>query len=103
MYVKKVMMLGDAGVGKTSLTERFVNNRFTSDYKVTIGVDIFTTNLELNLQGVASRVQLVIWDTDGDIGASIFESDSMRGASGALIVGDLTRGSTQKSMGLLAE
>ena len=42
MLTAKVMLLGEMGVGKTSLAQRFVFDRFQSDYKTTISVELFT-------------------------------------------------------------
>jgi Ras-related protein Rab-7A len=38
----KVIILGDSGVGKTSLMNQYVNNKFSSQYKATIGADFLT-------------------------------------------------------------
>ena len=59
--VSKIIILGDVGVGKTSLVQRFVNNTFSKDYKATIGVDFeverfYVLKLPFDLQ---------IWDTAG--------------------------------------
>jgi small GTP-binding protein len=87
----KIMLLGPIGVGKTSLVRRLVFDRFDSDYKTTIGVDIMSHEVSLP-QGGSAR--LVIWDTDGDFGQSILTSAYAAGASGALVVGDVTRPQT---------
>lgn len=97
------MLLGDIGVGKTSLARRLVLGRFDGDYKATIGVDIY--NYELSLDGEAgdSRVELVIWDIDGDLGETVFRHIYIRGASAALVIGDAARPSTQETMIRLAD
>lgn len=87
----KVMLLGEIGVGKSSLARRFVFDRFEADYKSTIGVDILTHDVTL-ADGITLR--LVLWDTDGEFGARIFETVYVKGASGALIVSDATRPAT---------
>jgi len=94
----KIMLLGDIGVGKTSLARRFVFDRFESDYKTTIGVDILTH--DVNCDGQALR--MVLWDTDGDFGQHIFETAYARGAAGAIIVSDASRPSTTLKMANLA-
>jgi GTPase SAR1 family protein len=92
------MMLGDIGVGKTSLGRRLVFGRFETGYKATIGADIFTHEVVADLAGEMVPVTLVIWDVDGDLGESIFQHPYIRGASGALIIADRTRPSTLTSM-----
>ena len=58
----KTVILGDSGVGKTSLMNQFVNGRFTGQYKATIGADFLTK--ELTLSG-GKGITLQIWDTAG--------------------------------------
>ena len=47
-YVFKILLLGDGGVGKTSLLRRFIDNTFTPDYKSTIGVQFMTRTVDLD-------------------------------------------------------
>lgn len=101
--VQKVMLLGDIGVGKTSLVRRLVLNRFEHDYKATIGVDVYTHSIAPERYGGERRIKLLIWDIDGDFGESIFSQVYIKGASSALIIGDCTRASTAASMATLAE
>jgi small GTP-binding protein len=94
----KIMLLGDIGVGKSSIARRFVFDRFESDYKTTIGVDILTHNVDC----AGQILRMILWDTDGDFGQHIFESVYARGASGAIIVSDASRPSTILKMANLA-
>ena len=99
---KKLMLLGEIGVGKTSLVRRFILNEFSHEYRPTMGVDIYRHRVQgLGPDGRQS-LELVIWDIDGNFGQSIFRHVYSRGASGALIVGDLTRGPTLDQMAKLA-
>merc|ERR1719321_2011999 len=50
----KVIILGDSGVGKTSLMNQFVSRRFSNQYKATIGADFLTK--EVDVDGGNSRV-----------------------------------------------
>ena len=90
------MLLGDIGVGKSSLARRLVFDHFESDYKTTIGVDVLTYDL------TALPLRLILWDTDGDFGMSIFETVYMRGASAAVIVADASRPETMVKLANLA-
>lgn len=86
---RKIMILGAISVGKTSLANRLAFGRFEKSYKATIGVDIYTTQLQSHSHQYPTP--LVLWDTDGDFGLTIFKTVYMRGATGALIVADVTR------------
>ena len=100
MTSRKVMLLGEIGVGKTSLVNRFVHGRFRTDYMPTINVEIYTCNLpETNKR---PAITLLIWDTDGNFGQSIFSSVYLKNAAAALIVGDATRPVTLQAMAGLA-
>ncbi|PRT55042.1 putative Ras-related protein Rab7 [Wickerhamiella sorbophila] len=57
----KVIILGDSGVGKTSLMQQYVNKKFSTQYKATIGADFLTKELTLDDR----RVVMQIWDTAG--------------------------------------
>ncbi len=101
-FSAKVMLLGDIGVGKTSLARRLVFGRFDGDYKTTIGVDILTHDLKLVGRPEDIWAKLVLWDTDGDFGHHIFKSVYIAGASGALVVADASRPLTIEKMFALA-
>ncbi|MFX1445235.1 MAG: Rab family GTPase [Promethearchaeota archaeon] len=86
----KVCIFGDAGVGKTSLTYRYINNRFEQDTKLTLGVDIMAKDIEMN----GSRVKLQVWDFGGEERFRIFLPVYARGSSGGIFMYDLTRKSS---------
>ena len=103
-FSAKVMLLGDIGVGKSSLAKRLMFDKFDADYKTTIGVDILTHELTLDAADGPVTVKLLIWDTDGDFGQHIFKSVYLSGASGALVVSDASRPPTiEKMFDLTAE
>lgn len=98
----KVMLLGDIGVGKTSLARRLIFDRFDGDYKTTIGVEILTYDLQLSAACHHETMRLVLWDTDGDFGEAIFSTMYLQGAAGAIIVADATRPDSFARMSALA-
>jgi small GTP-binding protein len=67
MISKKICLVGDFGVGKTSLIRRFVDRQFSDEYLSTVGVKISRKTLEL--EGVRQQdqlnLQLLIWDLEG--------------------------------------
>lgn len=72
MLTAKVMLLGDMGVGKTSILYRLIYNRFEGQYKSTLGVEILSHDVAPADGGDPMR--LVLWDTDGDFGTQIFDT-----------------------------
>lgn len=84
---KKIILLGDIGVGKTSLIRRFVLQEFSDTYLSTIGVrvDKKTVSLESEI------VHLLIWDLAGEIMSNKAYASYLQGAAGVIGVFDLTR------------
>ena len=89
-------MLGDFAVGKTSLVHRFVYNKFEADYLATIGVHV--SRKEVDLGPERGRVGLVVWDLAGGDTFSRMEEAYYRGGAGALLVADVTRPETFRTL-----
>jgi len=87
---KKVCLLGDFAVGKTSLIRRFVEGRFDDRYLSTIGVKISRKTVTRD----DHLLNLLIWDLAGGDDFSKASTSYLRGAAGALLVCDLTRAAT---------
>ena len=82
----KLVVLGSVAVGKTSLLEQFIHNKFTGQYKSTIGADFLTTEVM-----VGDRlVTLQIWDTAGQERFAMLGQAFYRGAEGCVLVFDKT-------------
>ena len=81
-----MVIFGDAGCGKTTLTQRFLTNLFKSDTKMTIGVDFEVKSLEIN----GKKVKLQIWDFGGEERFRFLLPTYVRGANGALFMYDVT-------------
>jgi small GTP-binding protein len=88
---KKVCMLGDFAVGKTSLVRRFVEGKFDDKYLSTIGVKISRKPVSLAAGGT---LNLLIWDLAGGDKFNGVQTNYLKGASGAILVCDLTRKGT---------
>lgn len=102
MTAYKLMLLGEIGVGKTSLIRRMVRGSFEHEYKPTFGVDLYRVPIDAGPSG-ANHVELIVWDTDGNFGQTMFRHVYIKGASGALIIGDVMRRPTLETMVALAE
>lgn len=90
---RKLCLIGDFGVGKTSLVNRYVRQVFDDRYLTTVGVKIDTKILPV---GDVS-VKLVIWDIAGTEDANAVYRSYLRGMAGYLLVVDGTRGYTLES------
>lgn len=96
MMIRKIMLLGEIGVGKTSIARRLVFDKFGDIYKATIGADILRYQVEPPPQGIP--FQFLIWDTDGSHGEAIFRQFHAQNAEAAMIVSDVMRPSTFDTM-----
>ncbi len=61
MPVAQVLVVGNGGVGKTSMIRRFCKGMFTDEYKKTIGVDFLEKSLYVEALG--QEVRFMLWDT----------------------------------------
>ena len=85
--ILKVITAGEGGVGKTTLLYRYVEDRFLADTKMTLGVDFFIK--EVNING--EKIELQVWDFGGQERFRPLLEDYSKGARGALLLFDLTR------------
>ncbi len=88
---KKVCLIGDFAVGKTSLVARFIHNVFSDKYLTTLGVKIDTKTVEPET-GVS--LKMIIWDIAGADRLSTADRNYLRGADAYLLVVDGTRRDT---------
>ncbi|MFX0090762.1 MAG: Rab family GTPase [Candidatus Hodarchaeota archaeon] len=82
----KVIIVGDGGVGKTSICFRATQNTFTIDYRMTIGTGFFTYKTEV--KGKIAALQ--IWDFGGQERFRTFLDRFAKGASGTILAFDLS-------------
>lgn len=100
---KKVCMLGDFGVGKTSLVRRYVLDEFSGEYQTTLGVNVYKHEDEVEVRGECIAVHQVLWDIEGGLHRESLLENYLQGASGAVIVGDVTAVSPLDAMRASAE
>ena len=82
----KLIIVGDSGVGKTNLINRFASKQFNINSKSTIGVEFIYKTLKLN----NDIIKVEIWDTAGQERYKAITSAYYKGAKGAIIVYDIT-------------
>ncbi|MEA2048843.1 MAG: Rab family GTPase [Campylobacterota bacterium] len=87
MIRKKVLLLGDFSVGKTSLIQRYIDDTFDDKYLTTIGVKISKKLLILD----EVEYELLIWDIEGATSIKKIPPTYFKGASGAIFVCDVSR------------
>lgn len=87
-HLFKLLIIGDSGVGKSSLLVRFADNTFSGNYITTIGVDFKIRTIEVR----GERVKLQIWDTAGQERFRTITSTYYRGTHGVIVVYDVTSG-----------
>jgi len=82
----KVIILGDSSVGKTSLMNQYVNKKFNTQYKATIGADFLTKEVSIPERVVTMQ----IWDTAGQERFQSLGVAFYRGADACILVFDVT-------------
>jgi len=88
----KIILLGDSGVGKTSLMNRYSTGKFTGQYKATIGADFLSKEIAVTLPRTGERKACVlqIWDTAGQERFQSLGVGFYRGADAVILVYDTT-------------
>ncbi|MFX1340855.1 MAG: Rab family GTPase [Promethearchaeota archaeon] len=82
----KIVIFGDAGCGKTTLTQRYLTNLFKGDTTMTIGVDFEVKSLEID----EKKVKLQIWDFGGEERFRFLLPTYVKGANGGIFMYDIT-------------
>ena len=85
-YKIKIIVVGDSGVGKTNLINRFASDKFDTNSKATIGVEFVYKTLKINKE----VIKIEVWDTAGQERYRAITSSYYKGAKGAIIVYDIT-------------
>ncbi|MBY9008481.1 MAG: GTP-binding protein [Candidatus Lokiarchaeota archaeon] len=92
-FIYKVCVVGNGGVGKTSMVLRYCENSFKESYLMTIGSNFSTKTVEL-ADHPQLQVKLQLWDLAGQKHFSFVRPPFYRGATGIIYVFDLTRRSS---------
>lgn len=98
VITKKICLLGDFNVGKTSLIKRFVEDKFSEQYLSTVGVQVSRKSVAIATDLEVQQVNLMIWDLEGNTKFKSITPGYLKGASGSIIIADLTRTNTLSSL-----
>ncbi|MHA1750144.1 MAG: Rab family GTPase [Promethearchaeota archaeon] len=99
-FTFKLLMLGDASVGKTSLTHRYITGVFIDSPRLTIGVDFFSKKVRLPN---GKKVKLQIWDFGGEGRFRFLLPTYSKGSNAALFLYDITSEKSLESIGAWLE
>ncbi len=97
-YLFKVLLIGDIGVGKSSIFNRFGKASYTEDLKSTIGVDFLSIILDDVPGAKSEKLMVQLWDTAGQEKFRTITRTYFKGAHGAIIVYDITNKSSFNSV-----
>lgn len=93
-YLLKILLIGDSGVGKSSVMIRYSDDQYDDSSIPTIGVDFKIKTTEIN----GKKCKLQIWDTAGQERFRTITSSYYRGANGIIIVYDISNENTFKNI-----
>lgn len=97
-HLFKLLLVGDAGVGKSSILLRFTDDTFDAHLQSTIGVDFKVKVLTIRTPDGDKRVKVTIWDTAGQERFRTLTSSYYRGAQGIILVYDISRRDTFEAL-----
>ena len=89
-YIYKILILGDARVGKTSILLRYIDNKFETDSLSTLGVDVKYKYVTLNNK----KIRMNIWDTAGQDRFKTIAKNYFKGANAVIFVFDVNHKNT---------
>lgn len=88
----KILLIGETGVGKSSILLQFTEGYFNESLPTTIGVDFKVRVVEgTGSDGLTKRVKVTLWDTAGQERFRTLNSSYYRGAQSVVLVYDVTR------------
>jgi small GTP-binding protein len=86
----KIVVIGSSGTGKTNISTRYMRNHFQETSQATLGVEFLTKTVEVN----SKTIKISLWDTAGQERYKALSKVYYKGASGVIIVYDITDAKT---------
>ena len=93
-YIFKIILIGNSGVGKSSILQRYIQKVFQESFASTIGVDFFMKSINIG----DKSIKLQLWDTAGTEKFRSITTGYYRGADAAFVVFDLSSKSSFKNL-----
>ncbi len=87
-FIRKILLLGEGGVGKTSIINRYIHMTFSDQYFMTIGAQ-FAVSI-VHVKKYDKRVKLSIWDLAGEQRFNFVQASYFKGLKGSFVVFDVT-------------
>ena len=81
-HLAKVLLIGESGVGKTCILQRFISNQFNANFLTTIAIDFKTKNIKVK----DKVVKLQLWDTAGQERFNTLTESFFKGSHGVIVV-----------------
>ncbi len=97
-FKKKIAILGQGGVGKTTLMYRYVNGEFYDSTKMTIACDFFLKKINASYNNYENYLTMEFWDFSGQDRFKFMIKDYILGTECVLFVFDLTKISTLEKL-----
>lgn len=94
-YLFKIALIGDSGIGKSSILIRFTENNFKDDTSSTIGVDFKIVSVSL---GDGTNAKMQIWDTCGSERFKSLTSSFIKSCPAFLLIFDITKYKSFKNL-----
>ncbi len=95
----KLVILGDSGVGKTSLFKKLLTEKFEPKVISTIGIDKRTLNIKKNIQDVGEKdAEIALYDTAGEERFRAISVSYFRDSNGILLMYDITKQNTFENL-----
>jgi small GTP-binding protein len=94
----KVTLMGDGGVGKTSLVLRYVHNEFDEKYMKTLGTNVYTKEVHLPTSPTPTKAVIQIWDVMGQRAFKSVIKSALDNANGVILVCDLSDEDSLKNL-----
>ena len=93
--VMRISLLGDSGVGKTCIINKYLFNKFSENQQSSIGIEKNEKRLKMN---DGNELKVIIWDTTGQERFKAMSTNTIKGAQGIVLVFDNTKKTTFESL-----